>query len=137
MSLKSLFAECMPSLLPKILYLKINNNRLHICVKHPAYKSEINYNLNTIREILKMTKGTHFGDLSFIEHIDISVVYHQQRQEEYIEEKCFIESAEGEFKNNAKNPRIHKIFEEMREQIFKIHRLSQCEFGSHEWRINQ
>ncbi|MDY3199643.1 MAG: DciA family protein [Arcobacter sp.] len=112
-SLISKFIEALPLKLKKgIKFGYVKNQTLYFVLTHPVYKMEFEYNKADIKSLLKNFKIANVEDIGFF-------VTNVIEKKEIIEEEkpLYKERSYGIFENKAKDEKIFKKFEKIREII--------------------
>ena len=102
----------------KFIYTK--NHTLFFVLKHPSAKMEFNYKRNLIKDILKKIETFHPKCKCI--NLDNMKAFVTNKKDPVIEPPADVtihydERAKGSFVNNAKNEKLHEIFEKIREEI--------------------
>lgn len=119
--------ERLLSLLPSsftqwVKFLYIKNDTLFFVFHHPCAKMEFNYKRNLIKSLLSQM-SLHAPECSSLHVKEIQCfVSHQNNKEE---EKLFtqngeifyVEKASGAFENACEDPKLHALFEAIRQEI--------------------
>lgn len=128
------FETCFPSSWRNMIELRyVRNNIIHFALKHNAFKKEFDYNITMIKGMLKVFQTETFK-LADVTDIKYFISYKRkkradwalraQKQKEQSEAgQFYYEHAQGDFKNLATDPDVHKAFEEIR-QIILSHNQS-------------
>ncbi|AXH10089.1 hypothetical protein CP960_08470 [Malaciobacter halophilus] len=90
----------------------VKNDTLYFVLTHPVYKMEFEYNKALINSLLSSAHMTSIKDVKFF-----VTNKREKKQEEIIFYEKYDERSYGIFKNSLKDPKLHKIFEEIREII--------------------
>ncbi|BAK73022.1 MAG: DciA family protein [Arcobacter sp.] len=112
-SLISKFIEALPLKLKKgVKFGYVKNQTLYFVLTHPVYKMEFEYNKADIKSLLKNFKIANVEDIGFF-------VTNVIEKKEIIEEEkpLYKERSYGIFENKAKDEKIFKKFEKIREII--------------------
>ncbi|MFV0480571.1 MAG: hypothetical protein ACK5LP_01175 [Campylobacteraceae bacterium] len=117
---KKLFA-LLPNRLGNVVRFAYNKNQtLFIVLEHPGYKMEFNYKLNLIKSLLKelvkidVTCKCIDADVIKVFVTNKPPLVSPVRE---VVGPFYSEKSVGNFKNLAKDEKLHKIFEEIREII--------------------
>lgn len=99
----------------------IKNNILFLALKHPAFKQEFYHKIALVKQLLK-TYQKEKCNLLNVQDIQYFVTYNAYQKEiKTLQEKepnpSYGELSCGNFTNYAKNDKIHKIFENIRQII--------------------
>ncbi|MCB9097698.1 hypothetical protein CP986_03505 [Arcobacter aquimarinus] len=107
------FIDALPLKLKKgVKFGYVKNQTLYFVLTHPVYKMEFEYNKADIKSLLKNFKIANVEDIAFF------VTNVIEKKEEKKEEKpLYIERSYGIFENKAKDEKIFKKFEKIREII--------------------
>jgi hypothetical protein len=97
------------------LYGGVSNNTLRLTFSSPAGASEFNSKRDRyIAEFRKIYKEQNLKELIYFQNIEVVSVF---RAKQKGKKEVYIDRAKGEFINKAKNPKIYKMFEEIRGAI--------------------
>jgi hypothetical protein len=101
-----------------ILYMYLKGETLYFVTKHQAINFELYQKLNDIKSMLRLiqTKMNRCKSIN-ISSIKAYTSYTKKETPKKIDNIKFYIQAKGDFKNLAKNEKIHKAFEEIREII--------------------
>jgi len=106
------FIDALPLKLRKgVKFGYIKNQTLYFVLTHPVYKMEFEYNKADIKSLLKNFKIANVEDIGFF------VTNVIEKKEEKEEKPLYIERSYGIFENRAKDEKIFKKFEKIREII--------------------
>jgi hypothetical protein len=112
-----------PRMADSILFVYQKNSILFFALNHPAMKMEFNYNLSLIKRLLKELQrlesecaNLNIKDIKFFVSNKMFEIDSNTKKEKIIRYK---ERSLAKFKNRAKNEKLAKIFEEIREIIAK------------------
>ncbi|WP_322862347.1 DUF721 domain-containing protein [Malaciobacter marinus] len=95
-----------------IKFTYIKNETLYFVLTHPVYKMEFEYNKALINSLLSSAHMTNINDIKFF-----VTNKREKKQEENIVYEKYDERSYGIFQNNIKDPKLHKLFEEIRKVI--------------------
>ena len=107
------FIDALPLKLKKgVKFGYVKNQTLYFVLTHPVYKIEFEYNKADIKSLLKNFKIANVEDIAFFVTNVID-----KKEEEKEEKPLYIERSYGIFENKAKDEKIFKKFEKIREII--------------------
>ncbi|NCB11380.1 hypothetical protein CP963_01725 [Arcobacter cloacae] len=107
------FIDALPLKLKKgVKFGYVKNQTLYFVLTHPVYKMEFEYNKADIKSLLKNFKIANVEDIAFFVTNVID-----KKEEEKEEKPLYIERSYGIFENKAKDEKIFKKFEKIREII--------------------
>ena len=107
------FIDVLPLKLKKgVKFAYIKNQTLYFVLTHPVYKMEFEYNKALIKSLLKNFKIANVEEIAFF----ITNVI-EKKEENKIEQNVYKERSYGIFENLAKDEKIFKKFENIREII--------------------
>ncbi|WP_228710874.1 MULTISPECIES: DUF721 domain-containing protein [Arcobacter] len=107
------FIDVLPLKLKKgVKFGYVKNQTLYFVLTHPVYKMEFEYNKADIKSLLKNFKIANVEDIAFFVTNVID-----KKEEEKEEKPLYIERSYGIFENKAKDEKIFKKFEKIREII--------------------
>jgi hypothetical protein len=95
-----------------IKFTYIKNETLYFVLTHPVYKMEFEYNKALINSLLSSAHMTNINDIKFF-----VTNKREKKQEENIVYEKYDERSYGIFRNSIKDPKLHRLFEEIRELI--------------------
>jgi len=121
------------SLLPKsftsmVRFVYTKNETLFFVLNHPCAKMEFNYKRNLIKSLLKELQA-RFPECSCLHVKEVqSFVTNQKSEEEALivsanSDIFYAEQATGEFETLCEDPKLHALFEAIKETI---HKNKQC-----------
>jgi hypothetical protein len=106
-----------PSITKGVKFIYKKNNTAFFALKHPVFKTEFDYNLKTIKYILKMLQAKK-QICKEIQNIKSFVIHDYDKEERKIDIKK-PEKASGEFDNPFVDKQLKDIFENIK-NIIKI-----------------
>ncbi len=107
------FIDALPLKLKKgVKFGYIKNQTLYFVLTHPVYKMEFEYNKADIKSLLKNFKIANVEDIGFFV---TNIIEKKEDKEE--EKPLYIERSYGIFENRAKDEKIFRKFEKIREII--------------------
>lgn len=107
------FIDVLPLKLKKgVKFAYIKNQTLYFVLTHPVYKMEFEYNKALIKSLLKNFKIANVEEIAFF----VTNVI-EKKEENKIEQNVYKERSYGIFENLAKDEKIFKKFENIREII--------------------
>jgi hypothetical protein len=107
------FIDVLPLKLKKgVKFGYVKNQTLYFVLTHPVYKMEFEYNKADIKSLLKKFKIANVEDIAFF----VTNVI-EKKEEEKEQNPMYIERSYGIFENRAKDEKIFKKFEKIREII--------------------
>ncbi|MFW3411166.1 DUF721 domain-containing protein [Aliarcobacter butzleri] len=107
------FIDVLPLKLKKgVKFAYVKNQTLYFVLTHPVYKMEFEYNKADIKSLLKNFKIANVEEIAFF------VTNIVEKKEKELEQKPFYEERSyGIFENKAKDEKIFKKFENIRNII--------------------
>jgi len=114
-----IITSCLPiHLKNNISYTYLKGETLHFVTKHPAINFELYQNLSNIKMMLN---AIHKKNRCLSIKVTNIKAYSKYTKQEAPKKndimKFYIKPLNGDFENKAKNPKVAKIFEEIREII--------------------
>lgn len=117
--------DILVNLLPKsiskfIKFIYTKNDNLFFVLNHPAGKMELDYKIDLIKSLLNQIANIHPHCQKLCEKKIICFVSNKLSFDEKKEIKSSIfykEQSNALFINNVENPKLYKLFEEIREEI--------------------
>lgn len=107
------FIDVLPLKLKKgVKFGYVKNQTLYFVLTHPVYKMEFEYNKALIKSLLKNFKIANVEDIGFFV---TNVIDKKEEQKE--DKPLYLERSYGIFENRAKDEKIFKKFEKIREII--------------------
>jgi len=107
------FIDVLPLKLKKgVKFGYVKNQTLYFVLTHPVYKMEFEYNKALIKSLLKNFKIANVEDIGFFV---TNVIDKKEEQKE--DKPLYLERSYGIFENKAKDEKIFKKFEKIREII--------------------
>uniref|UniRef100_UPI0040488742 DUF721 domain-containing protein n=1 Tax=Aliarcobacter sp. TaxID=2321116 RepID=UPI0040488742 len=107
------FIDVLPLKLKKgIKFGYVKNQTLYFVLTHPVYKMEFEYNKADIKSLLKKFKIANVEDIGFF----VTNVI-EKKEDKNIIDKTYKERSFGIFENKAKDEKLFKKFEKIREII--------------------
>ncbi|RUM55769.1 MAG: hypothetical protein DSY40_03395 [Nautilia sp.] len=102
-----------------ISFMYLKGNTLYFATKHPAINFELYQKLSDIKMMLRAIQLKKRCLSIKIDNIKCFSIYKKEKKNEKIipDIKFYIKPLKGTFENRAKNPKIAKKFEEIREII--------------------
>jgi len=103
-------------------FVYVRNRTLHVALRHPGYKMELNYNQELLKSLLA-TLGEHQPECAhlradrvvlFVSRYASSSVTGTDNEESV---PYYTELAEGTFVNRTETPELHEQFEQLRRTI--------------------
>ena len=96
-----------------IKFVYIKNQTMHFVLTHQLFKVEFEHNKDTLKALLKMADIKDVS--SFVFFVSNSIDIPNKQSEEF--DKIYAEKSDGIFENRAKDEKIFKKFESIREII--------------------
>ena len=107
------FIDVLPLKLKKgVKFGYIKNQTLYFVLTHPVYKMEFEYNKADIKSLLKKFKIANVEDIGFFVTNII-----EKKETKKIDEPLYKERSYGIFENKAKDEKLFKKFEKIRDII--------------------
>lgn len=113
-TIEKLISALPPKLKKGVKFAYIKRQTLFFVLTHPVFKMEFEYNKSLIKSLLKSANIANVDDIQFF------VTNKMEKKEEVIEQiPHFKERSYGIFENQAKDEKIYKTFEKIRNIIKK------------------